>query len=106
VTIDECTALSKAVSRQLDELDLIPFRYRLEVSSPGITRPFRHRVQYAWNVGHRVKVSLHEPLADRRSIEGTLDAVGDDLLVVRTDDGSAIEVPFDRIREVCRVVVF
>ena len=39
VTLDDCQALSRALSKRLDEVDPIEDSYSLEVSSPGIERP-------------------------------------------------------------------
>jgi ribosome maturation factor RimP len=38
VTIDDCSTLSRDVEAVLDELDVIPSAYVLEVSSPGLER--------------------------------------------------------------------
>lgn len=105
VTVGECARLSRALSRALDDLDLIPFAYRLEVSSPGAGRPFRRREQYGWAVGHRVKVTLVEPSAGGVQVEGNLSAVGEQGLVVRTDEGVDLDVPFENIKEACRSLV-
>ena len=39
LTIDDCEAVSRAISPILDVEDPIPGHYHLEVSSPGIDRP-------------------------------------------------------------------
>jgi len=41
VTLDEVAKFSRALSSELDSLDLIPDRYFLEVSSPGLERPLK-----------------------------------------------------------------
>ena len=41
VDLEALTDANRAVSTLLDELDPIPGRYSLEVSSPGIERPLR-----------------------------------------------------------------
>lgn len=38
-TLEECTAVSRTLSAQLDVAELINSRYNLEVSSPGLDRP-------------------------------------------------------------------
>lgn len=105
VTVGECAKLSRLMSRVLDDLDLIPFAYRLEVSSPGAGRPFRRREQYGWAEGHQVKVTLVAPVAGIVQVEGILSAVGDQGLVVRTDEGVDLDVPFENIKEACRSLV-
>src|SRR5699024_5815176 len=46
VTIDECEYVSKLLSDKLDEVDLIPGHYYLEVSSPGVERPLKTKEDF------------------------------------------------------------
>jgi ribosome maturation factor RimP len=39
VTLDECARFSRALGNEIEEFDIIPERYFLEVSSPGLERP-------------------------------------------------------------------
>jgi len=71
VTIDECANLSRKVSDFLDMEDLIPHRYNLEVSSPGLDRPLVKTEDFIRKVGEKVRVFLKEP------VDGKLDLVGE-----------------------------
>jgi ribosome maturation factor RimP len=71
VTIDECANLSRKVSDFLDMENLIPNRYNLEVSSPGLDRPLVKREDFIRKVGEKVRVFLKEP------VDGKLDLVGE-----------------------------
>ena len=46
LTIDDCAALSRALSEMLDTADPIDDAYRLEVSSPGIDRPLTRLLRF------------------------------------------------------------
>ena len=46
ISLDEVTAETAWISDALDELDPIPSSFTLEVSSPGIDRPLRKRVDF------------------------------------------------------------
>jgi ribosome maturation factor RimP len=59
VSLEDCTRASGAVGRLLDGLDLIPCRYRLEVSSPGVDRPLLTPRDYRRFEGSRVLCLLH-----------------------------------------------
>ena len=48
-------------------------RYVLEVSSPGIGRPLKHRRQYRLNVGRKLKIELK----DGRTLIGRLTGMED-----------------------------
>ncbi|MCY4546131.1 MAG: ribosome maturation factor RimP [Gemmatimonadetes bacterium] len=56
VTIDDCVAINRELSNLLDLEDPIPSRYTLEVSSPGLDRPFKTERDYRKALGKRVKV--------------------------------------------------
>lgn len=71
ITIDECVNLSRKVSDFLDMEDLIPHRYNLEVSSPGLDRPLVKKEDFIRRVGEKVRVFLKKP------VDGKLDLVGE-----------------------------
>ncbi|MEN6474775.1 MAG: ribosome maturation factor RimP [Syntrophaceae bacterium] len=60
VTLEDCVAVTRRVGLTLDTLDYIPGRYRLEVSSPGLTRRLTSRTDYEHFTGRRVKLILKQ----------------------------------------------
>lgn len=72
VTIDDCEAVSREVSAQLDVADPISGNYTLEVSSPGLDRPLFTPVQFARFLGEQAKVALKLPQDGRRRLQGTI----------------------------------
>ena len=74
VTIEDCANLSRALSSKLDEEDLIPDNYTLEVTTPGIEFPLKLKRQYLKNVGRGFKVTLK----DKSIVKGTLIAAGNE----------------------------
>lgn len=85
ITVEDCAAVSRALSEWLDVEDPIPVAYHLEVSSPGFDRPLRTAAHFASHVGQRVKVELTLPLEERRRFTGTLLAVVNGEVVVDVD---------------------
>jgi ribosome maturation factor RimP len=71
VTIGECANLSRKVSDFLDMENLIPHRYNLEVSSPGLDRALIKREDFMRRVGEKVRVFLNEP------VDGKMELVGE-----------------------------
>jgi ribosome maturation factor RimP len=51
--IEDCEAISRALSPVLDVADPIDRAYRLEISSPGIDRPLVRRSDFERYAGHR-----------------------------------------------------
>ena len=58
VGIEDCEAVSREVSAQLDVEDPISGNYTLEVSSPGLDRPLFTPAQFARYIGQVAKVWL------------------------------------------------
>ncbi|NQU65869.1 MAG: ribosome maturation factor RimP [SAR324 cluster bacterium] len=72
VTIDDCATLSKKISLTLDIEDLIPFKYHLEVGSPGIFRKLKSDKEIENHVHERVKAVFFEPVSGHLKFVGTL----------------------------------
>ena len=73
VGIEDCQSLSEKLEKLLDERDVIPEQYILEVSSPGLDRVLKKPRDFERERGKQVDVSLYEPLDGEKVIVGTLD---------------------------------
>jgi ribosome maturation factor RimP len=82
VGMDLIGALTRDVSRELDDADPIPGRYTLEVSSPGLERPLRRPQHFAQAVGTTVSVKAKPGVEGDRRITGTLVAADHDSITV------------------------
>ena len=60
VDIDECSKISRKLSAELEERDIIDGRYVVEVSSPGADRPLTLFRQYKKHVGRELEVVTKE----------------------------------------------
>ncbi len=85
IALDDCEAVSLAVSALLDVEDPIPGNYTLEVSSPGLDRKLTKIEHFQRFIGETVKVQMRFPLAGRRRFRGTLEAVDDENIAVVVD---------------------
>ena len=56
IKIDECTTISRALGLDIDAM--MPEKYTLEVSSPGVDFPLKSVRTYQKNIGRSLKVSL------------------------------------------------
>lgn len=72
VTVKDCERAHVAVGPALDVADPFPHAYTLEVSSPGLDRPFKRFQDYQRAVGKRVSVKLKEPLHGQWRVVGEL----------------------------------
>src|SRR6202051_157940 len=91
MTIEDCEAISRALSPVLDVADPLEAAYRLEVSSPGIDRPLVRRSDFERFAGHQIKVEMAISTAGRRRFRGMLLGAQGDAAHIRRDDAAAGE---------------
>jgi ribosome maturation factor RimP len=72
VTLQDCSSVSKEVSRLLDVHEVLPHRYTLEVSSPGLDRPLREPSDFRRNLGRLIQVTARRPSSGTRTLVGIL----------------------------------
>ncbi|MBL7877085.1 MAG: ribosome maturation factor RimP [Cyclobacteriaceae bacterium] len=111
VTIDHCSDLSRALSEDLDKLDLIKDNYTLEVGTPGVDHPLKLKRQYVKNINRSLKVQR----IDKSSVTGKLTQVSETGLVLnaetkvkgkKTLEINSIEIPFSEIEKAIVMVSF
>jgi ribosome maturation factor RimP len=86
--IEDCEAISKALSPVLDVADPIQRAYRLEISSPGIDRPLVRRSDFERYAGYLVKIEMAVPHQGRKRFRGRLGGI----------EGAAVQLHRDDIR--------
>ena len=89
--IDDCEAVSRALSPVLDIADPIDRAYRLEISSPGIDRPLVRRSDFERYSGHLVKVEMTVAHQGRKRFRGHLTGAEGDKVRIHRDDVPAGE---------------
>ena len=97
IDLDAIARLSRSVSRALDDHDVIPGRYTLEVSSPGLERPLRTPEHFRRVTGSDVKVKTQADFDGPRRLTGTLEAVGDDGVELRSSDGATFWIAYEQL---------
>lgn len=90
--IDDCEAVSRALSPVLDIADPIDRAYRLEISSPGIDRPLVRRSDFERYCGHLVKIEMTVAHEGRKRFRGVLGGVDGACTRLTRDDVRAGEV--------------
>jgi ribosome maturation factor RimP len=83
VDLDAISEATKRVSAVLDEHDdMLPDRYLLEVSSPGIERALRRPEHFQRSLGAAVTIKTRPGTEGERRIEGVLESADDGGVVV------------------------
>jgi ribosome maturation factor RimP len=109
VTLDDCERAHKALGPALDVADPFPHAYTLEVSSPGLDRPFKRLKDYRRAIGKRVTLKLREPLLGQWRLVGTLTNVTDDSLTLNVSEPPptrSVTLEYRQIGEAKRVVAW
>ena len=84
--IEDCEAISRALSPVLDVADPIERAYRLEISSPGIDRPLVRRSDFERYAGHLVKIDMAVAHEGRKRFRGKITGVEGDCVRLLRDD--------------------
>jgi ribosome maturation factor RimP len=107
VSIADCEQAHKALGPALDVADPFPHAYTLEVSSPGLDRPFKRPQDYQRAIGKEVSLKLRQPLEGQWKITGQLMHVDEQavvLTVASTQTSQTVRLNRDMIAE-ARLVV-
>ena len=101
INVDDCEAVSKRVSRFLDDSPDLPEldkgRYYLEVSSPGVERPLYKLEDYERFAGREARIRLAKPIEGRKTFTGELLGLEGDSVRLMCE-GTERRIPFGDIR--------
>jgi len=98
--VEDCEALSRAVSPELDVADPINREYHLEVSSPGLDRPLTRAKDFENWAGCEARVEMERPQDGRKRFRGVLVGVEDEkagLRLTDTPDAGDVWLPLEDI---------
>lgn len=98
VDLGKCSEISRALGVLMEESDLFSGSFRLNVSSPGLSRPLTDIRQYKKNIGRLAKVKYKQE-EQYLSAEGVIDQTGDELFTVLHEDGERTEIMYDSVVE-------
>lgn len=108
ISIDDCAEVSRDLSKALDDSDLVPDAFVLEVSTPGLDQPLKTKRQYVKNIGRNVRVKT-----SGKTVEGKLIAVDENKITLLQQTGKgkqkeeiSIEIVFSDIDKTLVLVSF
>ncbi len=88
VSILDCENVSRAFSEKLDEIDLIPDAYILEVSSPGLGRALKKDRHLEKSLGEEVEIKTYKPIERQKEFAGILKTFDKDTVTIEMESGS------------------
>ncbi len=98
IAVEDCEAISHAVSAVMDVDDPIPGAWNLEVSSAGIDRPLTRIRDWNRFAGHTARAETDMPVDGRKRFSGVVLGADAEGARMRLDDGTEIALPHERIR--------
>lgn len=93
INIETCSGISRILSKELDNLDLIDGKYTLEVSSPGVDYPLNTIRQFRKNIGRYLEIKKK----DNERIRAKLTGVNDNGILLLIDDNKEKESERNKI---------
>lgn len=102
VTVDDCTAVSRALEPMLDARADLSDRYLLEVSSPGVERPLVRPRDWTRFAGQEVSVRGKATLAGKaRRLQGELLGLAEDgeTVHMRIPGGEEVSFPLAEVEK-------
>lgn len=98
VNLDECADISRELGFLIEAHELFEKKYRLNVSSPGLSRPLSDVRQYKKNEGRKAKVKFKKD-DEYDKTEGTIVGVDENGIMLEDQNGKSVKVLFDDIKE-------
>ncbi len=108
VTVDQCADVARFLRDRLEESPIGEYIQHIQVSSPGLDKPFKVLRQYVKNVGREVRVEL----VDNQVIEGILLYADREKIVIgqqsvaKGSEMQQTEIPFVKIKQTKLVLRF
>ena len=88
LSLKMCQQISRFLEERVEEEGLMPEKYIMEVSSPGVDRPLKLKRQYVKNIGRNLKVELKPEEEDGKgeTVKGKLTQVGEDTITLEYEE--------------------
>lgn len=97
VNINDCEAVSRALSDELDKADFIEDAYIFEVSSPGLGRQLKKDKHFQKSLLCEVDVKCYKPVNGSKDYTGILKAFDENTITLEMDTGQEKEeITFNR----------
>ena len=87
IQLDDCEKVHHVIDPIIEELDPFTDAYVLNVSSPGLDRPFKTQRDFERNYNKDIEIKLLSPLKGKKYLEGKLLSRNDTFTIIHTKNG-------------------
>ncbi len=106
VDLDTCEKFHNAVMEPIDEFDpTYDAPYTLNVSSPGLDRPFRTERDFERNLLKEVEIKLYAPLKGKKFLEDVLTAFDENSVTVKLPQ-EEVKISRGKIAKINKAIKF
>ncbi len=106
VSLDVCEEFHNAIMDPIDVLDpTYDAPYTLNVSSPGLDRPFKTGRDFERNLDKEVEVKLYAPIKGRKYYEGLLLEYDGNAITLKTEK-EELKIALNRIAKINKAIKF
>ncbi len=91
ITLEDCQRMSRVFNEELDSLSSLQEAYFLEVSSPGLDRPFKTERDFERALGKGVEATFYKKVDGAKVHKGILDSFTETAVVLVDDQGESRE---------------
>lgn len=105
--LDTCELFHNAINQPLDELDpTFGLPYTLNVSSPGVDRPFKTDEDFTSHIGQRVEVKLYNSIKGKKFYDGVLESYDQKAITLKVDAKTTFTIELKNVVKVNEYVDF
>ena len=106
VDLDTCEKFHNAIFDPIDEIDPSYGQpYTLNVSSPGLDRPFKTERDYERNLLKEVEIKLYAPLKGKKFLEGVLKEFDENSVTVESGK-ETLKIARNKIAKINKAIKF
>lgn len=103
IAVDQCATINRFLLDQIDERQLIPGDYRVEVASPGLDRPLKTAKDFNRIVGAQARFHLKEKIAGKVEYSGIIEEVSDTQVCIKVKE-EQICIPLTNIQKAVQLI--
>ncbi|MCH5146915.1 MAG: ribosome maturation factor RimP [Clostridiales bacterium] len=106
VDLDTCEKFHNAIMEPIDELDPTYDKpYTLNVSSPGLDRPFKTQRDFERNLSNEVEIKLYAPLKGKKYLEGVLTEFDENSVTIKLQN-EEVKISLNKIAKINKAIKF
>lgn len=99
VNVEDCASISHQIEDLIEVEEIVPRRYMLEVSSPGLDRVLKREADFRRFCGEKAHVRRKEPLAGRKNFKGRIIRCEGGVLELEDTEGERFTFSLEEIEQ-------